>query len=165
MDEINNSIPEEKTGFANKKIIIMAIIAALAMTGAYVIWNNYQTAPAPEKPAGGVAVKANNMNMETLQAGQGPEAKAGDLVTVHYTGTLTDGTKFDSSLDRGTPFSFTLGAGQVIKGWDMGVAGMKAGEKRKLTIPADMAYGDRAIGSIPANSTLVFEVEMIKIGQ
>ena len=99
--------------------------------------------------------------------GSGTEAKAGDIVTVDYVGSLLNGTVFDASKKHGNQgFSFTLGAGQVIKGWDVGVAGMKVGGKRKLTIPADMAYGNRAVGGIiPANSTLVFEVELLKVGE
>lgn len=99
--------------------------------------------------------------------GTGTEAKAGDSVTVHYVGTLTNGTMFDASRNHGdTGFTFTLGAGQVIKGWDVGVAGMKVGGKRKLTIPSDMAYGNQAVGGIiPANATLVFEVELLKVGK
>ena len=99
--------------------------------------------------------------------GTGAEAKVGDNVTVHYAGTLTDGTMFDASRNHGEQgFTFTLGAGQVIKGWDQGVAGMKVGGKRKLTIPSDLAYGNRAVGNvIPANATLVFEVELISVGK
>ena len=100
-----------------------------------------------------------------LVVGQGDEAKSGKRVSVHYTGTLTNGKKFYSSLDRGKPFSFTLGAGEVIKGWDQGVAGMKVGGKRKLTIPPELGYGARGFpGAIPPNSTLVFEVELVGIG-
>ena len=100
--------------------------------------------------------------VEVLQEGAGEVAEHGRQVSVHYTGWLTDGTKFDSSVDRGTPFAFPLGAGRVIKGWDEGVKGMKIGEKRKLTIPPDMAYGPGGFGNvIPPNSTLVFEVELL----
>ncbi|MBK8256086.1 MAG: FKBP-type peptidyl-prolyl cis-trans isomerase [Polyangiaceae bacterium] len=104
--------------------------------------------------------------VEDLQLGTGAEAKAGQRVSVHYTGTLLNGKKFDSSLDRGKPFQFGLGAGQVIKGWDQGVAGMKVGGKRKLTIPPHLAYGSRDVGGglIPPNSTLVFEVELLGVG-
>jgi FKBP-type peptidyl-prolyl cis-trans isomerase FkpA len=104
------------------------------------------------------------MGMVTLTPGTGDLAKAGDRVSVHYVGTLTDGTKFDSSRDRNQPFQFVLGQGQVIKGWDQGVAGMKVGEKRKLTIPPAMAYGPQGRPpKIPPNSTLVFEVELLAV--
>jgi FKBP-type peptidyl-prolyl cis-trans isomerase FkpA len=96
--------------------------------------------------------------------GTGAEAVAGKSVTVHYTGTLTNGQKFDSSLDRGQPFTFNLGTGQVIQGWDQGVAGMKVGGKRKLVIPPDLGYGAQGAGaSIPPNATLVFDVELLKV--
>ena len=102
---------------------------------------------------------------EDLAVGAGPEAKSGQRVSVHYTGWLTDGKKFDSSKDRGKPFDFTLGKGMVIQGWDQGVVGMKVGGKRKLTIPGDLAYGARGYpGLIPPNATLVFEVELLKVG-
>jgi FKBP-type peptidyl-prolyl cis-trans isomerase len=97
------------------------------------------------------------------QVGEGQEAKAGQTVNVHYTGWLVNGTKFDSSVGRG-PFSFKLGAGQVIRGWDEGVAGMKIGGKRKLTIPPDLGYGARGAGGvIPANATLIFDVELLGV--
>lgn len=106
----------------------------------------------------------NNLSIEILKQGTGVEAKNGDKITVHYTGFLEDGTKFDSSIDRGTPFNFTLGAGQVIEGWDIGVLGMKVGEKRKLTIAPDLAYGVGGVpGVIPANAFLIFEVELLGI--
>jgi FKBP-type peptidyl-prolyl cis-trans isomerase FkpA len=95
--------------------------------------------------------------------GTGAVAENGDVLTVNYVGTLTDGTKFDSSIDRGTPFQFTLGAGQVIQGWEQGFVGMKVGGKRKLIIPPSLAYGANQVGPIPPNSTLIFEVELLKV--
>jgi FKBP-type peptidyl-prolyl cis-trans isomerase FkpA len=107
----------------------------------------------------------SELQIEELKAGAGAEATAGQHVTVHYVGTLTDGKKFDSSRDRGEGFDFVLGRGQVIKGWDQGVAGMKVGGMRKLTIPPHLAYGDRGFPPvIPANATLVFEVELLSVG-
>jgi FKBP-type peptidyl-prolyl cis-trans isomerase len=106
----------------------------------------------------------SGLKYEELKEGTGAAAKAGDTVEVHYTGWLTNGKKFDSSLDRNRPFSFKLGAGQVIQGWDEGVAGIKEGGKRKLTIPSELGYGKRGAGSdIPPNSELIFEVELLKI--
>jgi FKBP-type peptidyl-prolyl cis-trans isomerase len=105
-----------------------------------------------------------DLKIEEVVVGTGDEAKKGKTVSVHYTGWLTDGKKFDSSKDRGQPFSFPLGAGHVIRGWDDGVAGMKVGGKRKLTIPPDLGYGARgAGGAIPPNSTLIFEVELLGV--
>ena len=110
-------------------------------------------------------VTAGFLEIEDLSVGTGVEAINGDKVTVHYTGWLIDGTKFDSSLDRGQPFSFQIGARQVIEGWDRGLRGMQVGGVRKLTIPPELAYGDRAVGGglIPAKSTLVFEIRLLKI--
>ena len=105
------------------------------------------------------------LTYEDLVEGTGDAAKMGETVSVHYTGWLTDGKKFDSSKDRGQPFPFPLGAGRVIKGWDEGVQGMKVGGKRKLTIPPQLGYGSRgAAGVILPNAILVFEVELLKIG-
>ena len=102
--------------------------------------------------------------IEDIETGSGTEAEKGHRISVHYTGRLADGSKFDSSLDRGQPFEFKLGAGQVIRGWDEGFAGMKEGGKRKLTIPPEMGYGARGAGGvIPPNATLVFEVELLKV--
>ena len=106
----------------------------------------------------------NGVEIEIIKEGTGLEAKNGNKVSVHYTGVLENGTKFDSSLDRGEPFSFVLAAEQAIKGWDIGVEGMKIGEKRKLTIPSELAYGSRGVpGAIPPNATLIFEVELLEI--
>lgn len=105
-----------------------------------------------------------DLKIEDEVVGTGAEAKSGDTVEVNYVGTLTDGTKFDSSYDRNQTFKFTLGAGEVIEGWDKGFAGMKVGGKRKLTIPSSMAYGDSGIaGAIPGGATLVFEVELVSV--
>ena len=107
---------------------------------------------------------ASGLVYEELTLGAGAEAAAGQRVTVHYTGWLTNGTKFDSSKDRNDPFAFALGRGQVIPGWDEGVAGMKVGGKRKLTIPPELGYGARGAGGvIPPNATLVFEVELLGV--
>jgi FKBP-type peptidyl-prolyl cis-trans isomerase len=104
------------------------------------------------------------LQIDDLSPGTGTEATDGRTVSVHYTGTLTNGEKFDSSLDRGRPFEFTLGAGRVIKGWEQGVRGMKVGGKRKLTIPPELGYGARGFPPvIPANATLVFEIELLDV--
>ena len=105
-----------------------------------------------------------SLQMDDVKVGSGAEATPGKTVTVHYVGTLTNGQKFDSSRDRGQGFTFRLGAGQVIQGWDQGVAGMKVGGVRKLTIPPEMGYGARGFPPvIPPNSTLVFEVELLDV--
>jgi len=105
----------------------------------------------------------SQLQSQDVTVGTGDTAVAGKQVTVNYVGELTDKTVFDSSYSRGTPFTFTLGAGQVIKGWDMGVAGMKVGGKRILVIPSTLGYGDQAMGPIPANSTLIFQVELLSV--
>lgn len=105
----------------------------------------------------------NELLKEIIKVGTGEAAKAGQNVTVHYTGTFEDGSKFDSSVDRGEPFEFKLGSGMVIKGWDVGVEGMKVGEVRKLTIPYNLGYGERGYGPIPPKATLIFNIELISL--
>jgi len=109
-------------------------------------------------------ITASGLRITDLEVGTGAEASAGQTVVVHYRGTLEDGSQFDASYDRGTPFSFPLGAGRVIKGWDEGVQGMKVGGKRKLVIPPELGYGTRGAGGvIPPNATLIFEVELLEV--
>ena len=119
--------------------------------------------PAAAAPAAPPPSPDAKLVSKDLVVGKGAEAKAGDTVSVHYVGTLTDGKEFDSSKKHGQPFTFPLGQGRVIKGWDQGVAGMKVGGKRKLTIPSTLGYGERGAGSIPPNATLVFEVELLEV--
>jgi peptidylprolyl isomerase len=135
-------------------LIMFGVLGAVGLTGC---GRQASTSSEPSTPPGSLLV-------EDEVIGTGPAAKAGDTVTVHYTGWLTDGTKFDSSLDRAQPFTFVLGQQQVIAGWDQGVAGMKVGGKRRLTIPPDLGYGAQGAGGvIPPNATLVFEVELLQI--
>ena len=122
----------------------------------------------PSGPTGGdaalVVTTPSGLQYADLEVGDGEPARVGALISVHYTGWLTDGSKFDSSLDRGTPFQFPLGQGAVIKGWDEGVATMRVGGKRRLTIPPELGYGAQGNGRvIPPNATLIFEVELLEV--
>ena len=161
----------------NKTIIGVAAILVLAIAG-YFVWmkqhessqieaqSSVQTPSQGETSAqGGASSPADkDLKIEELKVGSGDEAISGKSVSVHYTGWLTDGKEFDSSRKSGQPFTFQLGAGQVIPGWDQGVAGMKVGGKRKLTIPSHLAYGEHGAGNvIPPNATLVFEVELLEV--
>ncbi len=156
-------------GAVNSNLIFVLVMVVLAV-GAFFYF--YRLKPAeqavqetsPSTGSGQGGDKVQDLVKEDLVVGTGTEAIPGKKVTVHYTGTLTNGQKFDSSLDRGQPFTFNLGSGQVIQGWDIGVAGMKVGGKRKLTIPPHLGYGERGAGAaIPPNATLLFEVELLKV--
>jgi len=145
----------------NKQLILFVvaiiIIAILVILG-------YQSRGGEEPTLQGASVGTiGGLSIEDAVVGTSTEARVGDTVTVHYVGTLMDGTQFDSSIDRGEPFSFTIGAGQVIQGWEQGLVGMKVGGKRVLTIAPELAYGAQTVGPIPANSTLKFEVELITV--
>ena len=139
----------------NSKVIIIIAVVVIVLGAVFLMKNQMGS---------GSGGSVTELKIEELKVGTGDEAVAGKPVSVHYTGWLTDGKKFDSSLDRGQPFTFQLGGGQVIRGWDQGVAGMEVGGKRKLTIPSNMGYGERGAGAvIPPNATLVFEVELLKV--
>jgi FKBP-type peptidyl-prolyl cis-trans isomerase len=142
---------------------VIALVAIVFIGGNRLGDDGGQTASVSESIA---PANPNGLAIEDTAIGSGPAVATGDTVSVHYTGTLADGTKFDSSHDRGEPFTFTVGAGQVIRGWEEGLVGMQVGGERKLTIPPALAYGDRSVGSIiPANATLTFEIELVSIAE
>ena len=157
------------TSLALTIILILAMIVGIADYWLYTeiedVKSEVKELKSPDEETGNREFYLeDNLKVEILKEGSGEKAKEGDIISVHYTGNLENGTKFDSSLDRGNPFVFTLGAGQVIKGWDVGVLGMKVGEKRKLTIPSELAYGEEGkSGIIPPDATLVFEIELLDI--
>jgi FKBP-type peptidyl-prolyl cis-trans isomerase len=139
----------------------VVVFVLLALSGALTYL--MMTGGGTSSDDGETITTASGLQYIDLKPGTGRVANEGDRVKVHYTGKLRNGTKFDSSYDRGKPFDFSLGAHQVIKGWDEGIAGMKEGGRRKLIIPANLAYGDQDKGTIPPNSTLIFDVELLKV--
>lgn len=146
------------------RLSINTFVAMLAVASAPWCAGGCDKKSEPEAGARPTAGQQDEFKSEDLIVGKGAEAKPGSSVRVHYTGTLKDGTKFDSSLDRGQPFDFTLGTGAVIKGWDKGVVGMKVGGKRKLTIPYELAYGEKGQPpTIPPRATLFFEVLLLDV--
>lgn len=156
----------------SKENIIVGVIAiAIVIFASLFIFgimptpsNNTAITQKEEKMDSTTPAPLGELKIEDITVGQGQEAKSGDTVVVHYTGTLENGKKFDSSLDRGQPFETQIGVGSVIKGWDQGIPGMKVGGKRKLTIPPDLGYGAQGAGAdIPPNSTLIFEVELLEV--
>lgn len=143
-------------------LLIIGAVVIVLLVAYIIIGKNKQNVmkdtknnPAPTQPVG--------LKIEEIEKGTGPAVKKGDTVVIHYKGTLENGTKFDSSYDRNQPFETQIGVGQVIEGWDLGVVGMQVGGKRKLVIPPDLGYGANAVGPIPANSTLIFDVELVGI--
>lgn len=165
-----------------KKRVLITLIAIMVIVLGYMLTRT-QSAKAPagkseqaekvseqpkkQEPQSNNSNNNKSMGLEivTTQEGTGERVvKSGDNISVHYTGKLTDGTKFDSSVDRGVPFDFKIGQGMVIQGWEQGLLGMKVGEKRTLTIPSELGYGSRGAGSvIPPNATLIFDVELVSI--
>ena len=145
------------------RIIAFGILAALIIWGGIYV-NQRLDQRAETKVGEAVEKRMEGFIIEDIVIGNGMEAKAGDTVRVHYLGTFPDDAKFDSSYDRGEPFTLILGAGSVIEGWEKGLIGMKVGGKRKLTIPPSLAYGERGYaGVIPPNATLHFEIELLEV--
>jgi peptidylprolyl isomerase/FKBP-type peptidyl-prolyl cis-trans isomerase FkpA len=151
-----------------KTVLIGAIIILIIIIGAVYFFAQPNTNSKPKVQTQNQKILTSfdiqGMQVDILKEGTGDGAKVGDNIVVNYVGTLTDGTKFDSSIDRNKPFPYTLGQNQVIKGWELGLLGMKVGEKRRLTIPSELAYGPSGRPPvIPPNATLIFEIDMLSI--
>lgn len=149
-------------------VLILGVVFLLTQQKPAYVLPDLDNSPLPTATPILNQTKDNNMvtelKIEDITEGTGPEVKSGDTIVINYKGTLLDGTKFDSSYDRGQPFETQIGVGMVIQGWDVGVLGMKVGGKRKLTIPSGMAYGEQGAGNaIPPNSPLIFELELLEI--
>ncbi len=142
------------------KVILIALVVLSTLTIFAVLGNTKQENKIDMNSQ--VITQDNGLIIEEIEIGTGDIINSGDRASFHYVGTLEDGTKFDSSVDRNEPFPITVGVGEVIQGWDQGLTGMKIGGKRKLTIPPELAYGERGIGPIPPNATLIFDVEAIE---
>lgn len=142
-----------------KKFILIVITLIVVATGFYFFSQSFKTNEIEE------VEETRELKIEVLKEGSGPEARKSDTITVHYTGTFKDGTKFDSSLDRGKPFVFTLGSRNIIRGWNLGILDMRVGERRKLIIPSELGYGEEGApgGEIPPNATLIFEIELLAL--
>jgi len=163
----------------NMKIVLVFCFVIISLVTFVLLFKNQETDRGGESIAASddesASVSKNEqeqkengdeLTIEILLEGTGEEVEAGENISVHYIGTFEDGTGFDSSVDRGVPFSFKLGAGQVIEGWDLGVLGMKVGEKRRLTIPSSLGYGEKGVpGAIPPNATLIFIVELLSVSK
>jgi peptidylprolyl isomerase len=152
----------------SRQFIISLVIGILVLVVfAYFIFGLNGSSSTPQSSAQPtpqtVTSSTDKLQIQDEKIGTGAAVKKGDTVQINYVGTLANGTKFDASADHGGPFTTQIGVGQVIKGWDEGIIGMKVGGKRKLTIPPSLGYGDQATGSIPANSTLIFQVQLVGI--
>lgn len=148
----------------SKFLFFVVPVFAIAIIGILLLFSNSSEKIDNLNVAGDMDnIDFETLRIDVLQEGDGREAESGDEISVNYRGTLKDGTEFDSSYSRNEPFTFVLGIGQVIQGWDEGVEGMKVGEKRRLEIPSSMGYGEFGTGPIPGNAGLVFEVELISI--
>lgn len=143
--------------------ILVVIILVGGVTYFFLNKNSVESESMKTQETSNQTSQATELKIEDIKVGTGDVVEKGDTVVINYVGTLTDGTKFDSSYDRNEPFQTEIGVGRVIEGWDKGVVGMKVGGKRRLTIPPEMGYGQQGVGPIPPNSTLIFDVELLEV--